>query len=102
VPSVDHPAVVDPHDVGVPEPGGGLRLAFEPRQRLRVGVQRRLQHLEGDDAVQVGVLRLPHLADPATSEETLEAVVAEDLPHPRLLSQHGSSPLIVSSQHLIE
>jgi hypothetical protein len=103
VPPVDHAAGVHPHDVGVPEPGGSLRLALEPRQRLGVDLQPRLQPLEGDKAVQVGVLRLPHLAHPATSEQALEAVVAEYLPHPAApVGSIGSSPLIVSSHHLIE
>ena len=50
--------VVDGDHVGVRQPGRGLRLADEPGDELLVLGQRRVHHLEGDRAVEPGVVGL--------------------------------------------
>jgi hypothetical protein len=69
-------------DVGVPEPGGDLRLTPETLQHLLAAARRVEQHLHRDVlAGQSQVLRCPHRAHAAATDETLDAIG---------LAQHGT------------
>jgi hypothetical protein len=69
-------------DVGVPEPGGDLRLAPETLQHLLAAGRRVEQHLHRDVlAGQSQVLGRPHRAHAAATDESLDAVG---------LAQHGT------------
>ena len=57
--------VVDAHDVGVPQPGCKLRLPPEALYHCRIGGQRRVQHLDGDVALQAEVARPVDAPEPA-------------------------------------
>ena len=74
---VDLTDVVDRHDVGIVEAGGGAGLAAEPL--LEVGVLGVVgeQHLQRDDAVDGGVVRAPHLAHAATAQQLDQLVAAK-------------------------
>ena len=50
--------VVDRHDVGVLETGDGFGLALESLLEVRVLQKDRMQNLDGDIAIEGGVIRL--------------------------------------------
>ena len=65
--------VVDRGDVGVAETGGALRLFQEAMAVERIGPQRRCETLEGDGALEFGVLGAIYLAHPAFAEPFSDA-----------------------------
>jgi hypothetical protein len=74
--------VVDGDDVRVVEGGGGPRLLDEPSAALRVVVARAPligKELQGDGAVQAGVLGLVHDTHPPASQLFDQAVVGDAL-----------------------
>ncbi|MCZ7431016.1 hypothetical protein O7609_04845 [Streptomyces sp. WMMC1477] len=76
--------VVDGDDAAVAQCGERAGLAREPSGRLRV-LPDAGDELDGDPAAERGVHRLPHLAQPASSQEAFNPVAAPDghaLTHP--------------------
>ena len=73
------PEVVHRHDVGVVQQGRRLGLALEALQRLVVGAEAGRERLEGDEAVQYGVVGLVHLAHRAAAELADDRVLANPL-----------------------
>ena len=69
--------VEDGGDAGVGEAGQGQRLAAKSLAGHRVAQRAAQEHLDGDDPVQVGVVRLPDLAHPALADALDEPVSAE-------------------------
>ncbi|TMQ22514.1 MAG: hypothetical protein E6J90_12360 [Deltaproteobacteria bacterium] len=59
------------------QPRHRARLADQPRPRDVVAVERGVQHLERDRAIEVEVAGFPHHAHPAGAEHALEPVLAE-------------------------
>ena len=57
--------LVDRNDVGMLELAGDLRFLQEPAPRFGVGRRRRFDFLEGDVAIQIGVVGDPDLAQAA-------------------------------------
>ncbi len=78
--------VVDAYDVGVGERGDGLGLGREPLGEAGLVQQRGQQRLDGDLALQDGVLGAPHLAH-AAHRDAFEQAVA--LPESHFRAQHG-------------
>ncbi len=70
---------VDGADVGMIQRGGGLRLALETGQGLRILGNFFRQKFERDEAVQLQVLGLVDDAHPATTELLDDAVVRDGL-----------------------
>ena len=66
--------LVDLANKGVVERGGRLRLALEPLARLRIALQRLGQELEGDLALELGVVGEKHLAHAAFAEGADDAI----------------------------
>ena len=67
-------------DARVGEPGQHPRLAAEALARRRVVERAAQEHLDGDDPVEVGVVRLPHLAHPALADALDEPIPAQQGP----------------------
>lgn len=76
-PAVDLAYVVDGYDVAVIEAGGRADLAAETLLELVVFAQVRQQHLERDDAVDLGVVGAPDLAHPAATQQFEQPVATE-------------------------
>jgi hypothetical protein len=68
------PDVVHRHDAGVLELAGGLGVLEEATATLRVGSERRVQHLEGHGAAEHLVERLVHRAGGPLCELAAERV----------------------------
>src|SRR5699024_1689612 len=66
--------VVHGDDRGMVQRGGAVRLTPEPLLEARVPCQVGAQHLDGDGAVQAGVLREEHLRHPPGAEDPSQAV----------------------------
>ena len=69
--------VEDGGDAGVRETGEHQRLAAKSLAGGRIDQRAAQEHLDGDDAVQVGVVRLPHLAHAARADALDEPVTSE-------------------------
>src|SRR5262249_30347005 len=70
--------VVDGDDVRVAEPGHRLRLAQEAGPGLGRAADLAAQHLDGDGALELGVVRRVDLAHAAAPDEALQRVAADD------------------------
>jgi hypothetical protein len=73
------PDLVDSADIGMVEGGGGLGLALEPAQGLRISSNFVGQELQGDKPVQGYVFGLVDHTHPATTELLDNAVVRDGL-----------------------
>ena len=71
---------VDGADIWMVQGGGRLGLAVEAAQRLRVWSETVREELQGNEAVELGVLSLVDDAHPATPELFNNAVVRDVLP----------------------
>jgi hypothetical protein len=71
--------LVDLHDVRVVQPGDRLGLDPEPRPRLVRGRARRLDHLQGHEAVQVQLKRLVDDAHAASAQLRQDRVAGHPL-----------------------
>ncbi len=72
------PDVVDRRDVGMVQDARGLRFLLEAAQAVRVGRERRRQHLDRDVAPEPGILRAIDLAH-STGADRLEDLVGAEL-----------------------
>ena len=72
--------VDDAYRVRVVEPAGGLRLAMEAADEVRVDGDRAVHHLHGDVLLERSEARLVHGAHRAAAEEFLDLVLAGDGP----------------------
>jgi hypothetical protein len=73
--------VVDGDDVGVAQPCAGLRLAEKARAQLIARVHVLGDDLEGDHALQQGVVRLVHGAHASLPDLLYDLVLAESFDH---------------------
>ena len=81
------PDVVNGADVGMIQSRGGLRLALKSGQRLRVAEHLFRQELEGNKAMQAGVLGLVDHTHAAAAQLFDDVVVGD------FLADHGSGML---------
>jgi hypothetical protein len=73
------PEVVDGHDVRVVQQGGRLGLALEALERLVAPAEMDGERLQGDVALENGVVGLVHLAHRAAAELAHDPVLADPL-----------------------
>ena len=75
--AVDFAVVMDRDDVRAVQSCRGVGFAAESPLKVLVLRQIRGQHLDGDDAVGVGVMGAPHLAHAAAAQQLDQAVTPE-------------------------
>src|SRR5882762_364067 len=73
--NMSSPDFIDGADVGMIQSGGGLGLALEAGESLRIASDFRREEFKGHEAVQLGVFRFVDHAHPATAQFFEDVIV---------------------------
>ena len=99
--TVEFPAVVDPNDVGVEQPGHHVGFPLEPLTIFAVGTDVPAEDLDGFVAGQSGMLGEVHLAHSARSELPHDGVPREGLTWRQRHASSSYAPLRVDREYPI-